>query len=78
MCWKKFHGVADAFGMCLCDKDAVAPVMFGGMADIPAVDAMRGPRLSFTGGLVQDDFGAKGRHWCTIKIKCTVEVCFSG
>ena len=47
--------------------------MFGGSADIPALNAMRRPGETGGGGFKDEHLGARRREWRFFKIKSTVE-----
>ena len=55
--------VGDAFGLGGPYPGAIAPVVFKGRADIPAVDSMRSPGLTTIGLFMDDDMDAGGGQW---------------
>ena len=52
------HCFGSAFGACLRHIDAVAPVMLGVTANLPAIDPVRGPSAALSGGFEDEEFRA--------------------
>ena len=71
---EKFHCACDAFCACFRDVDAETTVVVRSMANVPAIDGMRGKGGSIGWGLVDEYFSAGWRHWCFIIVECTVEL----
>ena len=66
---EKFDGAGNAFRGCLGGVDAVAAIVLGGSAKVPAVNAVC---------LVDQDLCARWCQRCLVEIKGTVELCFGG
>lgn len=75
---EELDSATNAFGMCLCDKNAIAAIVLWGMANIPSVNAVGCPRFALAGSLMEDDFCAEWRHGRSVKIKGAVEMCVGG
>ena len=75
---KKFNGFGDAFGGGFGDVYAVAPIVFWGSSNIPAVDTMRIPGAPVGGCFVYQDFCAGRGYRGSIVIEGTVKVCLRG
>ena len=76
--WKKLDGAGDAFGAGLGDVTPIAAVMFGGMSNIPALNAVWCPRSPNLGGFMNEDFGAGRCHGCLVEVEGTIHMGFGG
>ena len=70
--WEKLDRFGNAFGGGAGDVNTVAPVVFLCSTDVPAVNAVGGPRAAIGWGFVHEDSGAGGCKGGTIKIECTI------
>ena len=75
---EKFDGAGDAFGAGLGVVTPIAAVMFGGMSNIPALNAVWCPRSPNLGGFMNEDFGAGWRHGCPVEVEGTIHMGFGG
>ena len=76
--WEEIDCLGCAFRPRLWDVDAVAPVVFRGATDVPAVDAVGGPSASMVGCIVHKDFCARRSKRGAIEIEGSVELGFGG
>ena len=74
MVWEELHGFGDALGTSLRNINTITAVVFGGSAEIPALNAIRRPGATSGGGLKYEHLGARGCEWRFVKIKSTVEL----
>jgi hypothetical protein len=72
--WKELYGVCDAFMPCFGAVEFVAPVVLWCWSDVPAINTMWCPGLAHTGLLMDDDSCSRGRKWCFVEIKSTIEL----
>ncbi len=70
------EGVADAEGA--GDVAFVASVMFGGGADVPAIDAVRCHVAALVGCDVDDDSGSRWSEGALVAAEIAMEACVGG
>ena len=68
------HGFGDALGVSLWNIKKITAVVFGGSADIPALNAMRRPGETGGGGFKDEHLGARRCDQRFVKIKSTNEL----
>ena len=74
----KLDRLGNSFGTGFGDVDAVATIVFAGISNVPAVDGMRGPSATLSGGLEDQDLGAWVCEWGAVEIKGTVQLVLRG
>lgn len=72
--WKKFDSLGDALGSSCGDVNAVAPIMFRGSADVPAVDTMWIPGAPVGRCFVDKDFDARRCKRGAIVVESAIEL----
>ena len=71
---EKLYCACNAFCACFRDVDSEATVVVRGMADVPAIDGMRGKGGSIGWCLVYEYFSAGRRHWCFVIVEGAIEL----
>ena len=73
---EKFDGARDPFGAGLGDVASIAAVMFGGMANIPALNTAWCPRSAHLWRFVDEYLCSWRGHRCFIEVKGTIHMGF--
>jgi hypothetical protein len=71
---KEFDGWTDSCAGCPRDVNCVAPIMIGGMCNIPTIYAMGLPSAALFRHLVQYHFRTKGGEWGAVEVERTVQM----
>ena len=75
---EKFDGAGYPLGAGCGDVTPVAAVMFGGMSNIPALNAVWCPRSPNLGSFMNEDFGAGRCHGGLVEVEGTIHMGFGG
>ena len=62
------------FGASLWNINTITAVVFGGIVDKPALNSMRRPGATSSGGIKNENLGTMRHKWRFVKIKSTVEL----